>query len=175
MALNLEDKKAIVAEVNEVAIKAHAIVAAEYRGLSVARMTELRKRGRAEKVRISVVPNNLARRAFEGTAFACMSEVLKGPLLLAFSQEEPAAAARLLRDFAKENERLVVKSLAFEGKLMTADKLNELASLPTRNEALATLMAVMKEPVAKFVRVLSEPHAKFVRTLDAVRAQKQAA
>jgi large subunit ribosomal protein L10 len=174
VALNLEDKKAIVAKVNEVAINAHAIVAAEYRGLSVSRMTELRKRGRENKVRVCVVPNNLARRAFEGTAFACMNEVLKGPLLLAFSQEEPGAAARLMRDFSKENERLIVKSLAFEGKLMTADRLNELASLPTRNEALATLMAVMKEPVTKFVRVIKEPHAKFVRTLDAVRSQQAA-
>jgi len=175
VTLKLEDKKAIVAEINEVAARAQSVVAAEYRGLSVAKMTKLRSQARSKGIYVKVVPNNLARRAFEGTAFDCMRESLVGPLMLVFSHEEAGAGARLVKDFAKENELLVVKSLAFEGKLLPAHDLDKLASLPTRDEALATLMAVMNAPITKLVRTLVEPHAKFVRTVAAVRDKQQAA
>lgn len=175
MTLRLEDKKAIVAEVGEIASKALSVVTAEYRGLTVEEMTTLRAKARSNGVYLRVVRNTLARRALEGTMFACMQGTLVGPLLIAFSQHELSAAARLIRDFAKTNEKLVVKALAFDGQLLAANDLEKLASLPTREEGLATLMAVMKAPVTKFVRTLTEPHAKFVRTVAAVRDQKQAA
>lgn len=175
MTLRLEDKKAIVAEVGEVAKTALSAVTAEYRGLSVEEMTQLRKKARENGVYLRVVRNTLARRAVEGTMFACMQGTLVGPLLIAFSQHELSAAARLIKDFAKTNEKLIVKALAFDGQLLAASDLDKLASLPTREEALATLMAVMKAPVTKLVRTLSEPHAKFVRTVAALRDQKQAA
>lgn len=169
MTLKLDDKKAIVAEVNEIASSALSVVAAEYRGLTVAQMTKLRAQARATGVYLRVVRNTLARRAVEGTAFACLREALIGPLMLAFSQHEPGAAARLIRDFAKENEKLLVKTLAFDGQMLPAKDLDKLASLPTRDEALASLMAVMKAPISKLVRTLAEPHAKLARTLAAVR------
>lgn len=169
MTLKLDDKKAIVAEVNEIANSALSVVAAEYRGLTVAQMTKLRAQARATGVYLRVVRNTLARRAVEGTAFACLREALIGPLMLAFSQHEPGAAARLIRDFAKENEKLLVKTLAFDGQMLPAKDLDKLASLPTRDEALASLMAVMKAPISKLVRTLAEPHAKLARTLAAVR------
>ncbi len=174
MTLRLEDNKAIVAEVGKIAASALAVVAAEYSGLTVEQMTDLRAKARSNGVYLRVVRNTLARRAVEGTAFACLQEPLVGPLLLAFSQTEPSAAARLIRDFVKTNEKLVVKSLAFDGQLLAAKDLNKLASLPTRNEALASLMAVMKAPITKLVRTMAEPHAKMVRTVAAVRDQKQA-
>lgn len=175
MTLKLDGKKAIVTEVAAIAACALAVVAAEYRGLTVAQMTSLRVQARNAGVYLRVVRNTLARRAVEGTAFVCLQEALVGPLILAFSQHEPGAAARLIRDFSKNNEKLVVKALAFEGQLMQARDLDRLASLPTRDEALATLMAVMKAPITKLVRTLAEPHAKFARTVAAVRDQKQGA
>lgn len=175
MTLRLEDKKAIVAEVSEVATQALSAVTAEYRGLTVAQMTDLRAKARSQGVYLRVVRNTLARRAVEGTTFACLQESLAGPLLLAFSRHEPGAAARLLRDFAKTAEKLVIKALAFDGQLLAAKDLDKLANLPTRDEALATLMAAMKAPITKLVRTMVEPHAKMVRTVAAVRDQKQAA
>ncbi len=175
MALRLEQKQAIVAEVSSVAAKAYSAIAAEYRGLTVLQMTELRKRARESRVYLRVVKNTLARRALAETDYACMSESLVGPLLLAFSLEEPGAAARVIRDFAKEHEQLVPKLVAFGGKLYTPEELDRLASLPTKEQAIAMLMAVVKAPVEKLVRTLAEPHAKLVRTLAAVRDQKQAA
>lgn len=173
MALRLEDKKAIIAEVAEVATNALSVVAADYRGLPVANMTKLRADARKAGVYMRVVRNTLARRAFEGTEFACMSDVLVGPLLLAFSQHEPGAAAKLVRDFIKTNEKLKVKALAIGGKLLDAKQLDAVAKLPNKEEAIATLMAVMNAPITKFVRTLAEPHAKLVRTIAAVRDQKQ--
>ncbi len=175
MTLRLDDKKAIVAEVGEIASKALAAVTAEYRGLTVSQMTDLRAKARKNGVYLRVVRNTLARRAVEGTAFACLQETLMGPLLMAFSQSEPGAAAKLIRDFAKTNEKLVVRALAFDGQLLPAKDLERLASLPTRDEALSMFMAVMKAPITKMVRTMVEPYAKLTRTVAAVRDQKQAA
>lgn len=174
MTLRLEDKKAIVAEVGEIASQALAAVTAEYRGLTVGQMTQLRSKARNSGVYLRVIRNTLARRAVENTAFDGLKSTLVGPLVIAFSQQEPSAAARLLRDFAKDNEKLVIKALAFEGQVLSAKDIDRLANLPTRDEAIATLMAVMKAPITKLVRTMAEPHAKFVRTVAAVRDQKQA-
>lgn len=175
MTLRLADKQAIVAEVGEVAKSALSAVTAEYRGLSVGEMSQLRVQARSSGVYVRVVRNTLARRALEGTGFACLQDTLVGPLLLAFSQQEPGAAARLIRTFAKQNEKLLVKALAFDGQLLPVHDLDKLANLPTRDEAIATLMAVLKAPITKLVRTLAEPHAKLVRTVAAVRDQRQAA
>lgn len=175
MALRLEQKQAVVAEVSNVAAKAHSAIAAEYRGLTVPEMTELRKRARESQVYLRVVKNTLARRALAGTDYACMSDSLVGPLLLAFSLEEPGSAARVIKEFAKEHEQLKPKLIAFGGKLYGPEDLERLASLPTKAQAIAMLMAVLKAPVEKLARTLAEPHAKLVRTLAAVRDQKQAA
>jgi len=174
VVLRIEDKKAIVAEVAEVATKALSAVAAEYRGLTVGELTELRKNARGAGVYLRVVRNTLAKRAIAETEFACMQEILVGPLLLAFSQEDPGAAARIIRDFAKGHEKLVVKGLAISGKLLPAKQLSALADLPTRDQALSQLLGVMTAPITKFVRTLAEPHAKLVRTIAAIRDQKQA-
>ena len=175
MTLRLEDKQALVAEVAEVAAKAHSAIAAEYRGMTVEQLTKLRMQARKNGVFMKVVKNTLARRAVAGTSFECLKDSLKGPLILAFSKEDPGAAARVVKDFVKDNEQLVVTAIAFGGKLLPKTELERLAKLPTREQALATLMAVMKAPITKFVRTLNEPHAKLVRTIAAVRDQKQAA
>ncbi len=175
MALNLEQKKAVVAEVNEVASGALSAIAAEYRGLSVGDMTSLRAEARDKGVYLRVVKNTLARRALEGTEFECMCGDLAGPLMLAFSQEDPGAAARLIGDFSKDKEQLVVKLVSVGGQLYEPTELKRLASLPTKDQAVSMLMGVMKAPVEKFVRTLAEPSAKLVRTIAAVRDQKQAA
>lgn len=175
MPLSLEQKKAVVAEVAEIASRAHSAVAAEYRGLSVSRMTELRAKARSSGVYMRVVRNTLAQRAFRDTEFACMSDHLSGPLVLAFSENEPGAAARVMNDFAKQNDQLVIKLVSVGGRLLEVSDVARLASLPTRDEALSQLMAIMKAPVAKLARALSAPHAKLARTIAAVRDQKQAA
>lgn len=175
MALSLEGKKAVVAEVAEVARAAHSVVAAEYRGLSVSAMTALRVKARESSVHVRVVRNTLARRALEDTDFACMSERLVGPLVLAFSQEEPAAAARVMRDFSKSNDKLVIRLAAFGGQVIEAGDIDVLASLPTREEALSQLMSVLLAPASKLVRTLAEPRARLVRTVAAVRDQREAA
>ena len=174
MVLKLEDKKAIVAEVAEVASNALSAVAADYRGISVGDMNKLRDKARKSGVYVRVVRNTLARRAVVGTEFECLKDSLKGSLILAFSKTEPGAAARLFRDFSKANEKVKVQLLAIGGKAFGADQLETIAKLPTRNEAIAILMGVMKQPIEKFVRTLAEPQAKFVRTVAAVRDQKQA-
>jgi len=174
VALNLEQKKAIVAEVSDVAANALSAVAADYRGLTVSEVTELRSKAREKGVVLRVVRNTLARRALDNTEFACMRDALVGPLLLAFSKSEPGAAAKLIKDFMKEHEKLEVKALAIGGQLLAAKDLDVVAKLPTRDEAIAMLMSVMKAPVEKFVRTLAEPHAKLVRTIAAIR-DKQAA
>jgi large subunit ribosomal protein L10 len=175
MALRLEDKKALVAEVGEVAQTAQSVVAAEYRGLSVAQLTNLRARARASKVYLRVVKNTLARRAVAGTQFECMGDKLKGPLILAFSQDDPGAAARLIKDFARENDKLVATLVSIGGSVMPGKDIERVASLPTRDEALSQLARVIKAPVEKFVRTLAEPHAQLVRVVAAVKDQKQAA
>ena len=175
MTMRLEEKQALVAEVAEVAAKAHSAIAAEYRGMTVEQLTKLRVMARKQGVFMKVVKNTLARRAVAGTSFECMKDALKGPLILAFSKEDPGAAARVMKDFTKDNEQLVVTAVAFGGQLLPKSDLERLAKLPTREQALASLMAVMKAPITKFVRTLNEPHAKLVRTVAAVRDQKQAA
>ncbi len=175
MALTLEQKKAVVAEVSAVAQTAHSAVAAEYRGLTVGHMTELRRKARDEGVYLKVAKNTLVRRAVEGTDFECMGEELTGPLLFAFSLEDPGAAARLIKDFAKNNERLIARLVAVGSQLYGAEELERLSKMPTRDQAIAMLMGVMKAPIEKFVRTLAEPHAKLVRTVAAVRDSKQAA
>ncbi|MGH8278659.1 MAG: 50S ribosomal protein L10 [Gammaproteobacteria bacterium] len=175
MPMRLEDKQVLVAEVNAVATKAYSAVAAEYRGLSVEQVTQLRVQARKGGVWLKVVKNTLAKRAVAGTEFECLNEIFKGPLILAFSCEDPGAAARVARDFAKDHEFFVVKALALGGKLLPVADLERLAKLPTREQALGMLMRVTQAPVTKFVRTLAEPHAKLVRTLAALREQKQAA
>jgi large subunit ribosomal protein L10 len=174
MALKLEDKQAIVTEVAGIASKALSAAAADYRGLTVGEMNKLRAKAREQGVYTRVVRNTLARRAVIGTEFECMSEELTGSLILAFGQKDPGSVGRLFRDFSKEHEKFEVKMLALGGKVMGPDQLEAIAKLPTKEEALASLMAVMKAPISKFVRTLNEPHAKFVRTVAAVRDQKQA-
>ncbi|MGD8999081.1 MAG: 50S ribosomal protein L10 [Granulosicoccaceae bacterium] len=175
MVLSLEEKKAIVAEVADVAANASSLIAAEYRGLTVDQITSLRKESRNAGVYLRVVKNTLARRAIEDTEYACISDLLVGPTILAFSQEDPAAAARVFKEFVKTNEKLVVKSIALGGKLMEASQLETLAKMPTRDQALGMLAGVFQAPIAKFVRTLAEPNNKLARVLAAVRDQKQAA
>jgi len=174
VALSLEQKKEVVAEVSEVAKTALSAVAAEYRGLSVVEMTELRAKARQSGVYIRVVKNTLARRAIEGTEFECMSDGLVGPLVLAFSQHEPGSAGRVVRDFAKTHDKLAVKLIAIGGELLPGSEIGRLADLPTYEQAIAILMGVMKAPIEKFVRTLAEPHAKLVRTVAAIKDAKQA-
>ena len=172
MALNLEDKKSIVAEVSTIAAEAHSAIAAEYHGLSVDEMTDLRAKARNEGVYLRVVKNSLAKRAVEGTEFECMQDSLVGPLIMAFSQEDPGAAARLVSEFSKDHDKLVAKVIAIGGEVLGLDQLERLAKLPNRDQAIAMLMSVMKAPIEKFVRTLNEPHAKLVRTVAAVRDTK---
>ena len=177
MALKLDDKKAVVTEVAAIAAQAHSAIAAEYRGLTVYQLTNLRKQAREAGVYIRIIKNTLARRAVEGTDFACMQNGLVGPLILAFSMEDPGAAARVISAFAKEkeNDKLAVKLVAVSGKLYGASELERLSKLPTRDQAIGILMGTMKAPIEKFVRTLAEPHAKLTRTVAAIRDQKQAA
>jgi large subunit ribosomal protein L10 len=175
MALNLEDKKALVAEVAEVAAHAQSVVAAEYRGLTVGQMTELRSKARKSGVYMRVVKNTLARKALAGTSFESIGPKLKGPLVLAFSKDDPGAAARVVKDFAKSNEKLVATLVSLGGQVLPGAELEKVASLPTREQALATLMGVMKAPIQKLVGTLAAPASKLVRTVAAVREQKQAA
>ena len=174
MTLTLAAKKALVEEVTEVASKAVSAVVADYRGLSVNQMTKLRAEARKLGVYLRVVPNTLTRRAFDETDFACLNDVMVGPLFIAMSMKTPSDAARLLKDFAKEHERLEVKALSVSGQLLSSDQLSAVASLPTKDEAISKLMYVMQAPIEKFVRTIKEPHAKLVRTLAAVKDSKAA-
>ncbi|MCP4475058.1 MAG: 50S ribosomal protein L10 [Gammaproteobacteria bacterium] len=175
MALALEDKKAIVAEVSRAASEALSLVIADYSGLTVAEMIELRAKAREAKIYMKIVRNTLAKRALEGTDFACVNEALTGPLVLAFANEEPGAGARLVRDFAKEHENLEVKALSIDGQLLPATSLETMAKLPTRDEALSMLLSVMQAPITQMVRTLAEPQEKLVRVIAAVKEQKEAA
>ena len=175
VALSFAQKEAIVAEVAEVAKGAYSAVGAEYRGLTVEQMTALRVEARKTGVYVRVVKNSLAKRAFAGTDFACMEEGLTGPLLLAFSQEDPGAAARLAEAFAKGHDRFKVKLVAIGGKLLDPSELGTLAKMPTYDEAISQLMAAMKAPVQKLAATINEVPGKLVRTLAAVRDSKAAA
>ena len=175
MALTLDEKKAVVAEVAEVAKGAFSAVAAEYSGLTVEDLTNLRVKAREDNVYLRVVKNTLARRALEDTDFACMTDRLTGPLILAFSQEDPGAAARVAKDFAKDNDNFQVTMLSVGGELLEPAEIDKLAKLPTRDQAISMLMALMLAPTEKFVRTLNEVPGKLVRTVAAVRDQKQSA
>lgn len=175
MALRIDAKKAIVAEVAEMAQSSVLIIAADYRGLTVTQMTDLRRKAREAGLTTRVVRNTLARRAFENTDYACLLDALVGPLVLLFSPEDPGVAARIVKDFAKANDKLEVKALAMGSKFMSADQLQAVASLPTREEALAQLCGVLQAPVTKLVRTLAEPHTQLVRVLAAYRDKQQAA
>ena len=173
MPLNLEQKKVIVAEVAEIAGSAYSAVAAEYRGLTVDEMTLLRKEARNQGVYLRVVKNSLARRAVEDTEFACMQEGMTGPLVLAFSQEDPGSAARVMKDFMKEHDKMVVTMVSIGGKLLDASELETLAKMPTYDQAISLLMAVMKAPVEKLTRTINEVPGKLVRTVAAIRDAKE--
>jgi large subunit ribosomal protein L10 len=172
VSLSLEVKKAIVIEVAEIAAEAPSAIAAEYIGLTVAQMTELRKTAREAGIYLKVVKNTLARRAIENTNFECMRDGLIGPLLLAFSNDEPGSAARVIRNFAKDNKKLVVRLVALDGKLLEASELERLANMPSLEQARGMLLGVLQAPLGKFVRVLAEPEAKFARLLAARRDQQ---
>ena len=172
MTLTLAAKKAVVEEVSAIASKAISAVVADYRGLTVNQMTQLRAQARKTGVYLRVVRNTLTRRAFQKTEFSCLSDMLVGPLFVALSMDSPSDAARLLKEFTKSFDKLEIKALSVGGKVYGADQLDMVASLPTRDEAIAKLMFVMRAPIEKFVRTLAEPHAKLVRTIAAVKDQK---
>ncbi|MBS24229.1 MAG: 50S ribosomal protein L10 [Gammaproteobacteria bacterium] len=175
MAIGLEDKKQIVSEVNQAAASALSAVLADYRGVDVGELTALRKSARENKVYLRVVRNTLLKRAIEDTEFECIQEVLVGPTLLALSQEDPGAAARVLKDFAKDNDDFEIKALSIGGKLLQANQIDVLAKLPTLDQARSMLMSVMLAPVTKLARTVNEVPSKVTRAVAAVRDQKQEA
>src|SRR5688572_5424148 len=154
MALNLSQKQEVVAELAEVAAKAHSLVAAEYAGITVTQLTALRKKARESGVYLKVAKNTLASRAMVGTEFECVKDALVGPLLYAFSTEEPGAAGRLIKEFAKTNDKLKAQVISMSGKLMPGSDLDKLASLPTRDQAIAMFLNVLVEPATRFARVV---------------------
>lgn len=175
MGLNRQDKAAVIEEVRNIVAGTAVIVVAEYRGLTVEAVTKLRANARKEGVQLRVLKNTLVRRAVDGTPFAGLSDQLVGPLVYGFSAD-PVAAARVLAKFAKENNKLVIKAGSMANSVMDAAGVEQLATMPSRDELLAKLMATMNEPVAKFVRTINEVPARFVRTLAAYRdAQEKAA
>ena len=155
MALNLAGKKAVVEEVAQYAAKAHSAVAAEYRGITVTELTELRKTARETGVYLRVIKNTLAKRAVSGTEFECMQGGLVGPLLIAFSMEDPGSAGRLISNFAKTHDKLITKIVAIGGQAYDGSELARLASLPTRDQGISMLMSVMKAPIEKLARTLA--------------------
>jgi len=173
--LNLDDKKAIVAEVNETAAQALSLVVADARGVDVNDMNALRTKARAENVELRVIRNTLAKRAFAETDYACVEDVLVGPSLFAFSMEDPGAAARLFKDFAKVNDSFEVKALSVSGQLLGKDQIDVLANLPTLEQALGMLASVTLAPVTKLVRTLNEVPTKVTRVVAAVKTQKEEA
>jgi len=167
MALRLEDKKRVVEELSAVAGDSVTAVAAEYRGLTVSEMTDLRSKARQAGVYMRVVKNTLARRAVKGTEFECMTDTLKGPILLAFAKDDPGAAARIIKDFAKEHDALKAVSLSAGGQLLPASDIAKLADLPTLDQARAMLLGVLMAPMSQLARTLAEPAAMLARTLSA--------
>ena len=175
MALRLEDKKALVAEVNEVAARALSAVAVENRGLTAGKFDELRAKARKGGIYLHVVKNTLAMKAVKGTEFECLTPALIGPIVLGFSLEDPGSVGRVIKAFAKDNEKLVVKAIAVGGTLYGPKDIDRLATLPTKEQALSMLLGTMKAPITKFVATLAAPHAKLVRTVKAVADKQQAA
>ena len=173
MPIGLKEKQAIVAEVNETANKALSAVMADYRGVSVDEITSLRQQARDAGVHVKVIRNTLARRAFEGTEFECLNEALLGPNILAFSIEDPGAGARIFKDFAKDNESFEIRALSVGGKMLPPEKIDVLAKLPSREQALAMLLSVMQAPITKLTRTLNDVPGRVTRVVAAVRDQKQ--
>ena len=174
MGLNLDEKKAVVAEVSAEIAKAQGIFVAEYRGLGVGSMTELRAKARKSGVYLRVLKNTLARRAVAGTPFEKLAEQMVGPLVYGISSD-PVATAKVLNDFAKANEKLVIKAGAMPNTVITAKEVKALASMPSREQLIAQLLGTMQAPVAQFVRTLNEVPSRFVRTLAAIRDQHERA
>lgn len=172
MSLNLEQKQAVVAEVSAELAKAQAVVLAEYRTLQVGEMTELRRKARSSGVYLRVLKNTLVRRAVANTPFKALADKMVGPLAYGISSD-PVAVAKVLHDYAKANEKLVIKAGAMPDVVMSPKEVGDLAGMPSRDQLLATLMGTMQAPVAKFVRTLNEVPGKFVRTLAAVCDQKE--
>ena len=175
MGLRLEDKQTIVSEVNEAAASALSAVLADYRGLTVAEMTELRSKARTSGIYLRVVRNTLAKRAIDGTPYECLRDALTGPTLVAFSYSEPGAAARLLRDYGKDREALNVKAISIGGDLFDSGQLDRIASLPNRDEAITMVLGLLLAPITKLARTVNEVPGRVVRTLAAVGEQKKAA
>ena len=174
MALNLTQKQEVVAELSEVAGKAHSLVAAEYAGLTVSQLTDMRKKARESGVFLKVAKNTLVSRAVANTDYAVISDELTGPLLYAFSQEDPGAAGRLIKEFAKSNDKLKPRLVSLGGQLYPGSHVEVLASLPTRDQALSMLLSVMSQPATMLVRLLSEPAAQVTRVVNAAGQQKAA-
>jgi|TARA_B100001013_G_scaffold274298_1_gene174873 large subunit ribosomal protein L10 len=175
VAINIEDKKQIVSEVNKAASSALSAVLADYRGVDVADMTALRKNARENKVYLRVVRNTLLKRAIAETELECIQEVLSGPTILALSNEDPGAPARVMKDFAEENDEFEIKALSVGGKLLEASQIDVLAKLPTLDQARSVLMSVMLAPVTKLALLMNEVPSKVTRAVAAVRDQKQEA
>jgi large subunit ribosomal protein L10 len=173
MALHLDDKMAIVASVHQTASSAISLVVADARGVNVTDITALRKSAREQGVSLRVVKNSLARRAFKGTEFECLEAELVGPSLFGFSMEEPGAAARLFKEFAKGNSAFDIKVMSIGGQVLDGSKVDALASLPTREQALTQLVSVMIAPVTKLVRTFNEVPSKVTRAVASVRDQKR--
>ena len=173
MAIGLEDKKEIVADVNDTATSALSLVVADARGVSAGAMDSLRKQARESGVRLRVIRNTLAKRAIQGTEFECLNDALVGPSVFGFSMEDPGAAARLFKDFAKEQSKFKVKVLSVGGKTLDASQMDVLAKMPTLHQALGQLACVMIAPVTKLVRTFNEVPTKVTRVVAAVRDQKQ--
>ena len=174
MSLNLEQKQAVVAEVSAQLAKAQTVILAEYRSIPVKDMTELRRKARVSGVYLRVLKNTLARRAVAGTPFKGLTEKMVGPLAYGISSD-PVAAAKVLQEFAKDNEKFVIKAGAMPNVMMSAREVAELAKMPSRQELLARLVATLQAPIAKFMRTLNEVPGKFARALAAVRDHKQQA
>jgi large subunit ribosomal protein L10 len=171
LGLNLDEKKAVVAEVSAEVAKAQAIVVAEYRGLEVGNMTELRRQARNAGVYLRVLKNTLARRAVKDTPFEKLSDQMVGPLIYGMSSD-PVATAKVMNEFAKANDKLVIKAGAMPNSLISSAEVKALANMPSRDELIAKLLGTMQAPVAQFVRTLNEVPSRFVRTLAAVRDAK---
>jgi large subunit ribosomal protein L10 len=172
LGLNLDQKKAVVAEVSAEVAKAQAIVVAEYRGLEVGNMTDLRREARKSGVYLRVLKNTLARRAVTGTPFEKLSEQMTGPLIYGISAD-PVATAKVLDTFSKTNDKLVIRGGAMPNAVISAKEVKALASMPSREELIAKLLGTMQAPIATFARTLNEVPSRFVRTLAAIRDQKQ--
>jgi large subunit ribosomal protein L10 len=175
VALSLNAKKEIVAELSTVVKTAVSALAADYRGLTVSEVTELRQKAREHNIYVRIVRNTLMRRVLEGTSYECLADALTGPIILMFTSDEPGTSARVVRDFMKEHENLKVRALAIQGQLLQASQLTQVANLPSKDEALAQLLSVMKAPITKMVRTMAEPYAQCVRVCAQISDQKQAA